>query len=196
MWMATGRDASQIRAESRWREGIFLGLYGAGQCANDHAVGAPDGVEAARAIKLEPDESAWGLPRDRKRRDSTIGECVPRTPLPAGVLCQQSVEQEEMEGKEACLARDGCTSARTLRSGRTVKLRDVKVVLQSPQSIIDQSLTTAKAGHEWKVQCVATQWEPTVSQNPSDGRMKCRQDLTSSCGNGEAHALLRNTKNG
>ena len=33
-----------------------------------------------------------------------------------------------------------------------VKLQDVEVVLQSPQRIIDKSLTAANAGNEWKVQ--------------------------------------------
>ena len=35
IWMTTGRDTSQIGAESRWREGIFLGLVDAGQGGND-----------------------------------------------------------------------------------------------------------------------------------------------------------------
>ena len=56
--MAPDKDASRIGAESRSRGGIFLGLFGAGQGANDYSVGTPDGVEAARAIKLEPDVSA------------------------------------------------------------------------------------------------------------------------------------------
>ena len=54
----------------------------------------PDGVEAARAIKLEPDESAWdlelllsvkGLPWDRERRDPTIWVSLLSTRLPPGV---------------------------------------------------------------------------------------------------------------
>ena len=36
---------------------------GAGQRAINFAVGAPNGVEATRAIKLEPDESAWDVER-------------------------------------------------------------------------------------------------------------------------------------
>ena len=106
---------------------------GAGEGANDYAIGTPDDVEAARAIKREPDESAWdvehllnvkGLPWDRK--------------------------QEEMLGKEEFPARDGCTSESTSRSGSTVKLGDVEVVLQSAQRIIDQSLTKANAENEWQ----------------------------------------------
>ena len=71
--MATGKDASRIGAESRWREGIFLGLFGAGQDANDYAVGTPDGVEAARAIKLEPDESAWDVELLLSVKGATMG---------------------------------------------------------------------------------------------------------------------------
>ena len=52
--MATGKDASRVGAESRWHEGSF----GAGLGANDYAVGTPQGVEAARALKLEPHEIA------------------------------------------------------------------------------------------------------------------------------------------
>ena len=81
---ATGKDATPIGA-SRWREGVFLELCGT-QDANDDAVGAPDGVEAARAIKLEPDEGSCDvelllcvkeLSWDRNRRDPTIIVSIP-----------------------------------------------------------------------------------------------------------------------
>ena len=61
--MSTGKDAIHTSAESLWREGIFRALFGAGQGATDNAVGTPDRVEAPRAIKLGPDESAWDLER-------------------------------------------------------------------------------------------------------------------------------------
>ena len=86
------RVVALFGAENRWREGIFLGLFGAGHAANDYAIGPPDGVIAARAIKLEPVKSTRDvelllsvkeLPWDRKRRDPTIKVSVPRTPLPA-----------------------------------------------------------------------------------------------------------------
>ena len=88
VWMATGKDASRIGAESRWREGIFLGLFGAGQGANDYAVGTPDGVEVwhGRSWDVELLLSVQGLPWDRNRRDPTVRVSMPRTPLPAGVL--------------------------------------------------------------------------------------------------------------
>ena len=79
MWMAVGKDASRIGAESRWRQSIFLE-------ADEYAIGTPDGVEAARAIKLEPDESARvvefllsvkRLPWDRKRRVPTTRVSMP-----------------------------------------------------------------------------------------------------------------------
>ena len=85
--MATGKDANGIGAESRWRE--------AGQGANDNAVGTPDGVEPTRAIKLEPDESAWDV-------WSACREHRSHQEFP----CQQSVEQDD---KEEFLAHDGCT---------------------------------------------------------------------------------------
>ena len=158
MWVATGKDASRTGPDSRCCQGICSGLFGAGQGANDYAVGAPDGVEAARAIMLEPDDSAWDaelllsameLPWDRKRRDPTMGQRAENTV--AGFFRHQSLEQEEMDGKEEFAVRDGCTSERTSRSGSTVELRSVKVVLLSTQRMICQSLATANAGHELKV---------------------------------------------
>ena len=145
MWMATGKDASRVGAECRRREGIFLGLSGAGQSANDHAFGTPD-------VK--------GLPRDRKRHDPTVWVSVPRTPLPARVcFCQQSLQQEEMEARETSQPATGVTSEGTSTSRSMVKFRDVKIVLQLPRRMIDQSLTTANAQNEWKVPCVRTQLE-------------------------------------
>ena len=64
----------------------------------------PDDVETARAIKLEPDECAWDvdvhLPNYQGQR-AEKHRCQQES------LCQQSLEQEEMEGKEEVLARDG-----------------------------------------------------------------------------------------
>ena len=80
--------------ESRWREGIFLGLFGAGQRANDCAIGTQrrcgggTGNQAracwkflGRGACLECDRLPW----DRKRRDATTRANLPRTQLPAGV---------------------------------------------------------------------------------------------------------------
>ena len=53
------------------------------------------------------------------------------------------------EGKEECPARDGCTTRKKLE---TVEFRDVRVVLQSPWRMIDQSHTTTNAANEWGVQ--------------------------------------------
>ena len=48
-------------AESRWQEGIFLGILGGGVGASDYATGTPDGVQTARAIKLVPESDAWDI---------------------------------------------------------------------------------------------------------------------------------------
>ena len=78
------RRKSDRRTE---RQGILLELFGAGQGANDCSVGAPDGVEAARTFKLEPDGSAWDvelllsvkvLPWGRKRRHRRQGQHAER----------------------------------------------------------------------------------------------------------------------
>ena len=55
LWMSPGKMVSRGGAESRWKEGIFLGIFGGGVGANDYAIGTPHGVEPARAIKLLPE---------------------------------------------------------------------------------------------------------------------------------------------
>ena len=150
----------------------FLGLLGVRQGANDYAVGAPDGVEAARVIELEPNESAWDeelllsmnwLSWDGTRPDDQ-GQHVENTVANKNSFCRQSLEQEEMEGKEDFLATDGCTSERTSRSGSTVELRDVKVVMQTPQS----NRTTSRSCECWKRVQSAMRDEPNVLRNPRD----------------------------
>ena len=76
-WMSAKKHVSRISAESRWQEGIFLGILG-GVGASDYAIGTPDGVQLARAIKMVPEIDARdielllavkGLPWDRRRAD-------------------------------------------------------------------------------------------------------------------------------
>ena len=77
-WMSAKKHVSSISAESRWQEGIFLGILRGGVGASDYAIGTPDGVQPARAIKMVPEIDAWGielllavkgLPWDRRRAD-------------------------------------------------------------------------------------------------------------------------------
>ena len=113
MWMATGKDACRIGAESRWRA-FFLGLFGAWQRANDYAVGTPDGMEAARAIKLEPDESAWdvllsslkGLPWDRNATLRSGSACRG----PGRVYIRKNVEIPKYVQTPGCEGRLAITS--------------------------------------------------------------------------------------
>ena len=74
-WMSAKKHVSRISAESRWQEGIFLGILRGGVGASDFAIGTPDGVQPARAIKMVPEIDAWdielllavkGLPWDRR----------------------------------------------------------------------------------------------------------------------------------
>ena len=44
--MSAKKHVSRISAESRWQEGIFLGILGGGVGASDHAIGTPDGGAA------------------------------------------------------------------------------------------------------------------------------------------------------
>ena len=53
--MSAGKHVCLISAESRWQEGIFLGILGGGVGASDYAIGTPDGVQPARAIKMVPE---------------------------------------------------------------------------------------------------------------------------------------------
>ena len=77
--------------ESRWQEGIFLGILGGGVGASDYAIGAPDGVQRARAIKMVPEIDAWdielllavkGLPWDRRRADPAARIRLPAPEVP------------------------------------------------------------------------------------------------------------------
>ena len=72
----------------------MLGVFDAGQAAIDNTIGTPDGLEAGRAMKLEPEESAWEvelllsvkrLSWDGRRCDPTSRVSLPRTLLPAGI---------------------------------------------------------------------------------------------------------------
>ena len=45
-WMSAQKHVSRISAESRWQEGIFLGILGGGVGASDYAIGTPDGGAA------------------------------------------------------------------------------------------------------------------------------------------------------
>ena len=94
-------------------------------------------------------------------------------------LCQQNVEHEEMEGKEEFTAHDGCTSEGSSGFRSMVKLWDAKVVLQTPQRTVDQSLTAANAGNDRKKRCVTTQLAPDVSKNPRGGKAKSHPTLHS-----------------
>ena len=77
-WMSAKKHMGRISAESRWQKGIFLGILGVGVGASDYAIGTPDEVQTARAIKFVPESDAWdvellltvkGLPWDRRRAD-------------------------------------------------------------------------------------------------------------------------------
>ena len=200
-------------AEGRWREGISLELFGAGQSANDHAVGTPDGVVTARAIALEPDKSVRdvelllpvkgfrGTASDGTRRSGSgcRKHCCPPAVVP--VFANRASSRREF------LTRDGCTLEGTSRSRSPVKLQDVKVVLQTAQKMIDQFLTTANAKIEWRAQCVTKKLEPTVSNNPRDKKVKWHQVRTCSWGerrrssgagavSGDVPASPGDTKNG
>ena len=59
--MSAGKHVSRISVESRWQEGIFLGILGGGVGASDYAIGTPDGVQPARAIKMVPEIEAWDI---------------------------------------------------------------------------------------------------------------------------------------
>ena len=60
-WMSAKKHVSRISAESRWQEGIFLGILGGGVDASDYAFGTPDGVQTAQPIKFVPESDAWDI---------------------------------------------------------------------------------------------------------------------------------------
>ena len=59
--MSAGKHVSRTSGESRWQEGIFLGILGGGVGASDYAIGTPDGLQPARAIKMVPEIHAWDI---------------------------------------------------------------------------------------------------------------------------------------
>ena len=60
IWMPVGKLESRAGADSRWREGVFLGpFHKSGAGANDYAIGTPGGVEMASAIELVPKGEEW-----------------------------------------------------------------------------------------------------------------------------------------
>ena len=77
-WMSAKKHVSRISAESRWQEGIFLGILGGGVGASDYAIGTTDGVQPARPIEMVLEIDAWdtelllaveGFPWDRRLAD-------------------------------------------------------------------------------------------------------------------------------
>ena len=108
LWMPHGKLASRAGAESRWMEGVFLGMFNKAHGAADYAVGTPAGVEVARAIKLKPLDEAWdpelllavkGLPWDRKRQDARQGSAgaapvrLPSQPVPVDLPAAEEPAQ-------------------------------------------------------------------------------------------------------
>ena len=90
-WMSARKHVSRISAESRWQEGIFLGIHSGGVGASDYAIGTPDGVQPARAIKMVPEIDAWdielllavkGLPWDRRQADPAARIRLPAPEVP------------------------------------------------------------------------------------------------------------------
>ena len=88
-WMSAKKHVSRISAESQ--EGIFLGILGGGVGASDHAIGTPDGVQPAPAIKMVLKIDAWdvelllavkGLPWDRGRAEPAARIRLPAPEVP------------------------------------------------------------------------------------------------------------------
>ena len=121
-----------------------------------NAVGTPDGGEAARAIKFEPDESDWEVELLLSVQTTTMGSHATR-PERSGSAC----------GPRRVYIRG---NVEFWKYGQSLGYKGC--VLQSPQRRIDPSLTAANAGNEWKAQCATTPLEPDVLKNPRDGKVK------------------------
>ena len=88
--MSVQKHVSRI-SESRWQEGIFLGILVGGVGASDYANRTPEGVQPGRAIKMVPEIDAWdtelllavkGLPWDRRRADPAARIRLPAPEVP------------------------------------------------------------------------------------------------------------------
>ena len=114
--MSAGNHVSRISAESRWQEGIFLGILGGGVGASDYAIGAPDGVQPARAIKMVPEIDAWDIEfaagsqrtsLDRRRADPAARIRLPAPEVsPEHVLPPPVGEPAGPRSRRVCIRRD------------------------------------------------------------------------------------------
>ena len=139
-WMSAGKHVSRISAESRWQEGIFLGILGGGVGASDYAIGTPDGVQPARAISMIPEINAWdielllGLPLDRRRADPAARIRLPGPEVPPEHVLPPPVG--EPAGPRS----------RRVYIGRDVEIRKYGVTIGCPVCMAITAGTTAQ-GH-------------------------------------------------
>ena len=157
--MSAKKHVSRISTESRWQEGIFLGILGGGVGASDYAIGTPDGVQPARAIKMpEIDASVFelllavkGLPWNRRRADpaARIRFPVPEVP-PEHVLQPPVGEPAGPRSRRVYIRRDvrirkygvtiWCTGCMAITAGTTALKR------QSDENVQGLMMRAAKQG--------------------------------------------------
>ena len=139
--MSAKKHVSRISAESRWQEGIFLGILGGGVGASDYAIGTPDGVQPARAINMVPEIDAWdielllavkGLPWDRRRVDPAARIRLPAPEVPPEHVLPPPVrEPAAPRSRRAHIRRDvairkygvtiGCPGCMAITAGTTAQ---------------------------------------------------------------------------
>ena len=95
-WMSAKKHVRRISAESRWQQGIFLGILGGGVGASDYATATPDGVQLARAIKMVPEIDAWDVDCSWQLKDFP------------GIVGEPTLQHEFVSQLQKCLQGTSC----------------------------------------------------------------------------------------
>ena len=89
-WMSAEKHVSRISAESRWQEGISLGILGGGVGAGDHAIGRPE-------------QSRWCL----RLMPGTLNCCWQSRDFP-GIVGEPTLQREFVSRLQRCRQSTSC----------------------------------------------------------------------------------------
>ena len=95
-WMSAKKYVSRISDESRWQEGIFLGILGGGVGASDNAIGTPDGCS-------RPEQSRWCL----RSMPGTLNCCWQSRDFP-GIIGGPTLQREFVSRLQRCRQSTSC----------------------------------------------------------------------------------------
>ena len=169
--MSAKKHVSRISAESRWQEGIILGILDGGVGASNYAIGTPDGVQLARATKMVPEIGAWdielllavkGLPWDRRRADPAARIRLPAPEVPPEHVLPPPVG--EPAGPRS----------RRVYIGRGVEIRKHGLTIGCPGCMAITAETTAQ-GHS--DECRARKEQKMLEDVTDEGAMRLEEAI-------------------